>query len=630
MDLHEHFSRLQVLLKIEREEDRKQYFQKIRNRSIDDRKKDGVCWYPVEIRKSYLGLGEKWVLDITRTSAQGTRHMFQAGSSASIFLNDGKEGKMSTGIVSRVVDDKITIMLNREDPPGWLDEGKIGLNLLFDESTYDEMDRTLAKLRKTDRGRAYELIRILEGLEGPRFGSAYDIKYPHLNESQNAALGKIRAAQDVALVHGPPGTGKTTTMVQAIKETVDEEKHVLVCAPSNAAVDLIVEKLHELEVNVVRLGHPARVTDSVVSHTLDAQLATHPDARMLKDIRKKSEEMRRLGKKYKRNYGRAEAAQRKMLLKEARQLKDEALMLEDHMIYDVLNNASVIACTLVGANNQFLFNRTFKTVFIDESSQALEPAAWIPILKANRVVMAGDHLQLPPTVKSKEAAREGLGETLFERVIRTHNADTMLKVQYRMHPDIMSFSNGYFYRDQLTSADFIADRKGLYARALEFIDTAGCGFDEAINEETLSTYNTEEARLCLDHLSKSLKEKKFETTPTIGIIAPYKAQVETLRKLMQDFEWEEGQLQRLAINTVDAFQGQERDIMYITLTRSNPEGEIGFLADERRLNVGLTRARHRMVVLGNSATLSSNAFFDKLIVHFQELGSYSSAFEYIY
>lgn len=300
------------------------------------------------------------------------------------------------------------------------------------------------------------------------------------------------------------------------------------------------------------------------------------------------------------------------------------------MIYDVLNNANVIACTLVGANNQFLFNRTFKTVFIDESSQALEPAAWIPILKGNRVVMAGDHLQLPPTVKSKEAARQGLGETLFERVIRTHEADTMLKVQYRMHPQIMSFSNGYFYKGQLLSADFIKERKGIYAKPVSFIDTAGCGFDEAINEETLSTYNTEEARFCLDHLNKSLKEKDFQRKPSIGIIAPYKAQVETLRKLMHDFDWEEDQLRKLDINTVDAFQGQERDIMYITLTRSNTNGEIGFLADERRLNVALTRARHRLVVIGDSATLSHNDFFDKLILHFQEIEAYTSAFEYIY
>lgn len=630
MTPEEHFSKLQILLKIEREEDRNQYQQKIRNRSIEDRKKEGVCWYPITVNRSYLGLGEKWVLEIERTSGREERYLFQAGSSAAVFLNKDKNPPSASGIISRVKEDKITIMLNREDPPSWIDDGKLGIDLLFDESTYDEMDRTLARLKNIKEGRISELIKLFSGDQPPNFQSIQEISFPYLNESQNEAVNLIRSAEDIALVHGPPGTGKTTTMVQAITEVLEHEKQVLVTAPSNAAVDLLVEKLHEHKVNVVRLGHPARVTDEVISHTLDAQMATHPDAKMLKDIRKKSEEMRRMGKKYKRRYGREEAAQRKRLIMEAKKLKDEALQLEDHMIYDILNTSSVIACTLIGANNQYLFNRMFKTVFIDESSQALEPASWIPIMKAGRVVMAGDHMQLPPTIKSKEAMKEGLGETLFEKAIRNYRADVMLKTQYRMHPFIMEFSNVMFYKSELRTADEIYQRKQIFKDPVEFIDTAGCGFQESINPETLSTYNIEEARFCLDYLNNLLNQTPMERTPTIGVIAPYKAQVETLRNTIGDYHWKEEQLQRLTVNTVDAFQGQERDIIFISLTRSNSEGEIGFLADERRLNVALTRARHKLVVIGDSATLGVHPFFNKMIEHFQGRDQYRSAFEYIY
>ena len=626
----EHFSTLRQLLKREREEDRKQYQQKIRNRSIDDRKHEGVCWYPLIVKKSYLGLGEKWVLEIHRTTNLGDRHLFQPGSSAAVFVNQGKNSPSATGIISRVHEDKITIMLNRDDPPSWIDEGKLGLDLLFDESTYDEMDKALLRLTGVKEGRLKELISIMMGNTRPFFSNIQEIKFPFLNNSQNEAIQLIRSAQDVGLVHGPPGTGKTTTMVQAITEVLEREKQVLVTAPSNAAVDLLVEKLHQQKVNVVRMGHPARVTVDVVSHTLDAQLGTHPDAKMLKDIRKKSEELRRMGKKYRRKYGREEAAQRKRLIYEARKMKDEALQLEDHMINDILNSASVIACTLVGANNQYLYHRTFKTVFIDESSQALEPASWIPIMKASRVIMAGDHKQLPPTVKSKEAMADGFGETLFERCMKVYEADVMLRTQYRMHPSIMDFSNRHFYRGELETAAQILNRDQLFNEPVEFIDTAGCGYQESINEETLSTYNTEEAHFTLTYLSKILEEGTFNRIPSVGVIAPYKAQVEMLRSKLGDHKWPEDQLSRLVINTVDAFQGQERDIMFISLTRSNPMGIIGFLADQRRMNVALTRARHKLVVIGDSATLSSTPFFNQMIDHFQKKNQYRSAFEYLY
>lgn len=631
MKYTDHFLNLLKLIKQEREEDRKQYEHKIGNRSLPDRKKEGVTWYPVTINKSYVGTGERWVFQVERTTDLEQRHHFQPGSSVSLFLNDEKRKLTVSGIVMRMNQNKMTFMLNSDDPPDWVDEGKLGVNLLFDESTYDEMEKTLKKLSKISDGRVFELMPILMGDQAPFFKDKPSISFPGLNDSQNAALNKIREAEDLALVHGPPGTGKTTTLVRAIKEKVSEEKQVLVCAASNAAVDLLAEKLTEQEVRVLRIGHPARVTDTVVSTTMDARLASHQDSKMLRDLRRKSEEMRQMGWKYKRNFGREERQQRRMLLDEAKSLKDEAHQLEGHMIFDELNKAQVIACTLVGANNSNLINRQFKTVFIDEASQALEPASWIPIMKSQKVVMAGDHWQLPPTVKSREADKAGLSQTIFERTIKAYDVDTMLQTQYRMHPQIMAFSNQYFYNADLESGEIIHKRRQLYNEPVAFIDTAGCGYDEEKNPETLSTFNVEEAHFVLERLDKLVVEggEDFKKL-SIGIIAPYKAQTEKLRAGIVRYEWWKELEQNITINSVDAFQGQERDIILMSLVRSNPDGEIGFLGDIRRMNVAMTRARHLLIMVGDSATLSANDFFDQLIQDLQRRGFYHSAFEYIY
>ncbi|MEQ9304486.1 MAG: AAA domain-containing protein, partial [Marinoscillum sp.] len=277
-------------------------------------------------------------------------------------------------------------------------------------------------------------------------------------------------------------------------------------------------------------------------------------------------------------------------------------------------------------------HRTYKTLFIDEASQALEPAAWIPIMKAGRVVMAGDHWQLPPTVKSREAAKEGLSETIFERTIAKWNADVMLEVQYRMHQEIMSFSNRKFYEGHLKSDSLVASRRQLFNKTVSFIDTAGCGFDEKLNQETLSTYNVEEARFVMKQLESILEQIASNDNGIldIGIIAPYKAQTEVLRQLLAQQDWSNEVKKHITINSVDAFQGQERDVMIISLVRSNPNGEIGFLADERRMNVAMTRAKHLLVMVGDSATLSANPFFDELIQDMQQRNFYHSAFEYLY
>lgn len=632
MNHSEHFLHLLQLLKKERIEDRKQYENKIRNRSLEDRRKEGVTWYSVTIDRSFLGTGGKWVLKVERTTQVDQRHFFQTGSSASIFLNDDRKKLSASAIISKVSDKYMTLVLNFDEPPEWIEDGRLGVDLLFDESTYDEMEKTMRRMSEVREGRLKDLVSVMLGMNEPFFTSSQTLKHTGLNESQNKALSHIRSARDLALVHGPPGTGKTTTLVEAIKDTVSEEKQVLVAAASNAAVDLLAEKLTIQGIRVVRIGHPARVTEEVISCTLDARLSEHDDAKMLKDLRKKAEEYRSLGYKYKRNFGRAEREQRRMLLDEARTLRDDARMLEDHMVHDELNKAQVIACTLVGANNSYIQHRTYKTLFIDEASQALEPAAWIPIMKAGRVVMAGDHWQLPPTVKSREAAKDGLSETIFERTIAKWDADVMLEVQYRMHQEIMGFSNRKFYDGHLKSDSLITSRRQLFDKTVSFIDTAGCGFDEKLNQETLSTYNVEEARFVMKQLESILEQIASNDNGIldIGIIAPYKAQTEVLRQLLAQQDWSNEVKKHITINSVDAFQGQERDVMIISLVRSNPNGEIGFLADERRMNVAMTRAKHLLVMVGDSATLSANPFFDELIQDMQQRNFYHSAFEYLY
>jgi ATP-dependent RNA/DNA helicase IGHMBP2 len=360
-----------------------------------------------------------------------------------------------------------------------------------------------------------------------------------LNQSQNDALNLIRNARDVAIVHGPPGTGKTSTLVQSILYLLKEESQMMVCAPSNAAVDLLVEKLDDQGVNVVRIGHPARVTERILSNTLDAKIARHDDFKNLKSLRKKTEEFRTMALKYKRNFGKEERAQRGLLLSESRKLKEEAEHLEFYIVNSILSKAQVIASTLVGANNYHLKGMHFHSVFIDEAAQALEPACWIPILKSQRVVFAGDHFQLPPTIKSYEAAKNGLDETLFEKAIRRNNADAMLREQYRMHDKIMEFSNGYFYKGQLVANENVKSWTTFTDDPpMEFIDTAGTGFFEQIEQETRSSFNKEEANLLFRHLDDYLQQLELhgglEKITNIGIISPYKAQVSLLQDLFDE------------------------------------------------------------------------------------------------
>jgi superfamily I DNA and/or RNA helicase len=498
------------------------------------------------------------------------------------------------------------------------------------------MEYALKFLLETKEERISYLKNVLLGDIEAQFTEINPIKIPQLNESQNRALNLVQNALDVAIIHGPPGTGKTTTLIQTIIQTLKSETQILVCAPSNAAVDLIVEKLTHQGVNTLRIGHPARVTQEILSTTLDARITQHLSYKDLKTVRKQAEEYRNLALKYKRNYGPEEREQRRLLLTEARKLRDETKRLVYYITDDIISKTRVIASTLVGAANMTLKGMKFKTVFIDEAAQGLEPATWIPILKAERVIFAGDHCQLPPTIKSFEAAKSGLDITLFEKAIKRNNADVMLNEQYRMNKKIMNFSNRFFYKNELTANSSVADWK-IFADdlAIEFVDTAGCGFFEQVDEETKSTSNIEEAELLKKHLTQYVDNLEsngiFEDVQNIGIISPYSAQVKILKEtILDNSELSEECKSKIAINTVDSFQGQERDIVYISLVRSNEKGEIGFLADTRRMNVAMTRARKKLVIFGDSSTISRNQFYNQFIDYINEIEAYKSAYEFMY
>jgi len=635
-DIQEEIKHLLTLLKQEKEEDLLVYKRKMTGTSLAERRKQGVCWYPVNLEKTKFDTGERLLVKISRPLEHKDAHLFQSGKLVSLFSNAGsnhENREVVNGVVNQVGEHDMLITLNADEVPEWIHDGYLGVQLLFDENAYREMENALKFLIKTKEERINQLKEILLAGEPAAFDTKIPITRKGLNDSQTRALNLIRNARDVAIVHGPPGTGKTTTLIQAILDALGTEDHVLVCAPSNTAVDLLAEKLDEEGVEVVRIGHPARVTQNILSNTLDARITHHRDYNNLKILRRKADEFRNLAKKYKRNFGYAEREQRNMLFAEANKLKDEAEHLEFYIINSIISSAQVIASTLVGANNYQLKGMKFKTVFIDEASQALEPASWIPIIKSERVIFAGDHFQLPPTIKSYEAAKSGLEVTLFEKAINRNQADVMLREQYRMNREIMDFSSNYFYKGQLISNEKVVNWKVFDDdQPIEFVDTAGTGFFEQVDPETKSSFNKEEANLLFTHFARYVQHiqsaGKMEKVQNIGIISPYKAQVGLLQDQFNElFKDEEELISKVAINTIDSFQGQERDIIYISLVRSNEKGEIGFLADTRRMNVAMTRAKKKLVIIGDSGTIGQHEFYTKFLDYINEIGAYRSAFE---
>jgi superfamily I DNA and/or RNA helicase len=627
------------LLKQEWQEDLAQYKKKFLNTSLADKKKEGITWHPIQVKKAKIGMGERLLVEIEKLD-QSQNSSFNSGKSVAFFsTQDGyasSENRVN-GVINQVKKDSMIVTLQADELPEWMDSSRLGVDLLFDEASYREMEFALKKVISPENQRLKELREILIGDRAAAFSDLSRRSSEHLNFSQNQACQKIAQAKDVAIIHGPPGTGKTTTLIRAITEAAEKGLSILVCAPSNAAVDLLVEKLTDSGIQTLRLGHPARVEEKILNQTLDAKTANHESYRDLKKLRKEIDQYLKLAKQYKRNFGPEERRQRKLLFDEVGRIREAAKHLEEYISFDIFQKTQVFASTLVGASSHHLRGMNFDVVFIDEAAQGLEAATWIPIMKAKKVVFAGDHLQLPPTIKSFEAAKEGLAITLMEKVIqRKPQVAELLQVQYRMKAEIMGFSNEYFYAGKLQAAENTKQHFFKDEAILEWIDTAGAGYTDRQEEESLSTFNPEEALFACKYLNELIKRigiSKFkENGWTIGLIAPYSAQVRYLRSLIFesfDFPNLKAFADLITIDTVDGFQGQERDLMLISLTRSNERGEIGFLADERRMNVALTRAKRKLVLIGDSSTLASNSFFDSLLGYFEEKGGYRSVWEII-
>ncbi len=631
----DYFKKLLDLLKIERDEDRRAYQKLTETASVADRRMAGITWYPIAIRGTEPSRGDYISVEVERTTHQDISHQLRFGASAALFSNHDPKKDRVDGTVTFQGGNRLKITLLTEELPDWARDGKLGIDLLFDDNSYDEMQNAL-KLGSllADKPVEGRLIQILTGAKSPSFKSEIIHKKPAgLNPSQQSAVEKILNADDLAVVHGPPGTGKTTTLVQAIKAlSAQNKQQILVVAPSNTAVDLLSEKLSTEGLNVLRIGNPARVSDRLMALTLDSKMTDHTMTKEIKKMKKQASEYKNMAHKYKRSFGKAERDQRKALFDEAHRIMRDVEKTEQYIIDDVVAKAQVITATLVGANHYTIRKLKFHTVVIDEAGQALEPACWIPILKSQKVILAGDHCQLPPTIKSAEAARNGLSTTLLEKCVALHpESVVLLDEQYRMNENIMGFSSRIFYDNKLKTNTSVV-KQLLFAddQPLNFIDTAGCGFGE--KPKGTSSSNPEEAAFTLKHLDSlfGLLDAHYTpgNMPTVAVISPYKEQIRILKEQLPDFPLLLLHQDKITVNTIDSFQGQERDVVYISMVRSNTDGEIGFLSDTRRMNVAMTRARKKLVIIGDSATLTRLPFYADFVSYAEQLNGYQSAWEF--
>ena len=612
----------QLLLRMEYEYEKEEFKRQTETMGVARKVKRGLCWYPTSPGRSYYNSLNQLVIDITRTENKEIEHSFEFGRPVCFFRQsfDGKVSYMNfIATVSYADEERMVVVLPGAGALMELQtEDVLGVQLYFDETSYRAMFEALEDTIRAKGNRLADLRDTLLGTQKPGFRELYPVRFPWLNSTQETAVNKVLCTRDVAIVHGPPGTGKTTTLVEAIYETLHREPQVLVCAQSNTAVDWICEKLADRGVAVLRIGNPTRVNDKMLSSTYERRFESHPAYPELWGIRKSIREM---GSRMRRgSYSEREGMRSRMS-------RDRATELEILINADLFDSARVIASTLVSSNHRLLNGRHFPTLFIDEAAQALEAACWIAIRKADRVILAGDHCQLPPTIKCIEAARGGLDHTLMEKVVQQKpSAVSLLKVQYRMHEAIMRFPSEWFYNGELEAAPEVRNRGILdFDTPMNWIDTSEMDFHEEFVGESFGRINKQEANLLLQELEAYInrigKTRILDERIDFGLISPYKAQVQYLRSKIRGNSFLRPFRSLITVNTVDGFQGQERDVIFISLVRANEDGQIGFLNDLRRMNVAITRARMKLVILGDATTLAQHPFYRKLMQYIRQSGN---------
>lgn len=624
----DHFQRLARLLELESRAEAEQAAERLARLPGHEAERSGLCLIDLVIAEESSGLGGRCLLTLMKRNRTLELPWTRLGAGAPVVLR--AEGDAPTsgarGIVCERGDRYLRIAL--EEPPELPEDARLRLELSGDETARLRQQAALERARTAQRDRLAELREVLAG-GAPRFDAETEVAPldPGLNPSQQAAVRFALSARDLAILHGPPGTGKTTTVVELIRQAVVRGDKVLACAPSNLAVDNLLERLIASGTRAIRLGHPARVLPQLQAHTLDLVVEQHDAVRQAKKLTREAFQLFRKASKWTR--AKPEPGARQEMRAEARALLQDARRMEAQAVEQILGGADVICATLTGLDSEVLGRREFNLAVIDEACQSPEPACWIPLLRAERVVLAGDHCQLPPTVVSPDAAEEGLGISLMERLVALHGpaVTRRLRVQYRMHTSIMNFSSAEFYEADLEADASVASHRlcdlpgvavtPLTETPVQFIDTAGAGYDEELEPDGESRQNPEEAKLVVRKVEALLSAGV--RAEDIGVIAPYSAQVRRLREMLR--------VPGLEVDSVDGFQGREKEALIVSLVRSNAENDIGFLADVRRLNVGLTRARRLLLVIGDSATLAGHPFFQRLFAYFDEIGATHSVWE---
>ena len=621
------------LLRVEYQEEKEAYRLHTQNMGLARQVTRGDAWYPLSMGRTYYNSLNQYCIEVTRKADEEIDHNFEYGKPVVFFRAEAPEGDLKrasgiryfnfTGTVSYVDGDRMVIAI----PEGHTLELQnsqlpLGVQLFFDETSYRMMFDALERVINAKGTRLAYLRDLFYGRQRAEVFTFDAMRFPWLNTSQERAVNDVLRAKDVRVLHGPPGTGKTTTLVEAINETLMRETQVLVCAQSNTAVDWISEKLVDCGIPVLRIGNPTRVNDKMLSFTYEHRFADHPDYPKLWQVRRDMREMRR------RRREKAEHFHQKL-----DRLKELAVELEVRITGDIFGQVRVIASTLVGAGNKLLDGKRFGTVFIDEAAQALEAACWIPIRRASRVILAGDHCQLPPTVKSLQALKGGLGKTLMERIVENKpECVSLLQVQYRMNDEIMQFSSDFFYQGRMKSAPEVAHRlihEGdapilwFDTSTIELGEDEQNDFKEKFVGETFGRINKGEANLTLSllqiYFQRVGKQRILNDRIDVGIISPYRAQVQYLKRLIKKRAFFKPFRHLISVNTVDGFQGQERDVILISLVRANDMGQIGFLRDLRRMNVAITRARMKLFILGDAPTMTRHPFYRRLYDYIQEV-----------